>query len=126
MFLFLLVTVLLLPVIMISVGLCWRKHPPKKINFIYGYRTSRSMASAESWRFAHIHFAKTWLVAGSVLFPLTVVIMLLFRVHYEIAAMGIMGVQLLATFLSIVPTERALKAAFDEHGNPRSDSGLFS
>ncbi|HMM31401.1 MAG TPA: SdpI family protein [Clostridia bacterium] len=126
MFVFLIVTVLLLPVIMICIGLLWRKHPPKRINPFYGYRTLRSMASDKSWRFAHMHFAKTWLVEGSVFFPVTATLMLLFQSHYEIASMVLIGVQLFAVCLSIVPTERALKYAFDEQGNPRNGSGLSS
>ena len=37
---------------MIVAGWLLRRHPPASINSVVGYRTARSMASPESWRFA--------------------------------------------------------------------------
>jgi len=38
--------------------------PPKKINFLYGYRTSSSMKSEERWRFAQRFSAIAMLQSG--------------------------------------------------------------
>lgn len=43
---------LLIPLIMIAAGWLLRKRPPAHISGTVGYRTARSMASTESWRFA--------------------------------------------------------------------------
>lgn len=35
------ISVIPVPVLMIVFGVLWKKHPPKSINWIYGYRTRR-------------------------------------------------------------------------------------
>ena len=52
MFSLLLVATLLLPCMMLAIGLLWRRHPPKDINSLYGYRTPRSTHSRAAWAFA--------------------------------------------------------------------------
>jgi uncharacterized membrane protein len=42
----------LLGSLFIVVGKIFSKYPPKKINWIYGYRTSSSMKSQERWDYA--------------------------------------------------------------------------
>lgn len=54
MFVFLLVMNSLIPVTMIIFGILWKSHPPKSINWAYGYRTSMSMKNNETWKFAHV------------------------------------------------------------------------
>ena len=48
------------PLIMIFGGLMMYRHPPKKINGVYGYRTSRSMKNMQTWRFAHRCCGRLW------------------------------------------------------------------
>ena len=43
--------------IYIIAGIIMKKFPPKKINGLYGYRTSRSMRSKENWDFAQQYAA---------------------------------------------------------------------
>jgi len=43
------------------------KFPAKKINGIYGYRTSNSMKSQERWDFAQLYSAKEMIRAGAIL-----------------------------------------------------------
>ncbi|MFH6602884.1 SdpI family protein [Maribacter algicola] len=31
----------------------YKEHPPKNINWLYGYRTKRSMANQEVWEYAN-------------------------------------------------------------------------
>lgn len=45
---FLLVCSLLIPAVMIVAGFLMWKHPPKKINGFYGYRTTRSMKNQDT------------------------------------------------------------------------------
>ena len=53
--------------LMIALGYCifmliicfiYFKYPPKKINYLYGYRTRRSMQNYETWYFANKYAAK--------------------------------------------------------------------
>ena len=44
---FMLLTDLLIPLLMIGLGRLFMKRPPKRINGIYGYRTKRSMKTQE-------------------------------------------------------------------------------
>ena len=39
-------------------ALVFSKFPPKKINYLYGYRTKASMKSQESWNFAQNYTSK--------------------------------------------------------------------
>lgn len=54
----LILMMLVIPLIFLGIGLLWEKHPPKEINWVYGYRTRRSSASQQAWDFAHAYFAK--------------------------------------------------------------------
>jgi uncharacterized membrane protein len=45
-------------VIFILLGMIVKRFPPKKINMIYGYRTSQSMQNQEKWDFAQRYFAR--------------------------------------------------------------------
>lgn len=55
---------LLIGVIMFVAGFVLRFIPPKNINALYGYRTSRSMRSQEAWDFAQRYSGKALLVAA--------------------------------------------------------------
>jgi uncharacterized membrane protein len=46
-------------VILLVVFSLWLLFPPKSINMIYGYRTSKSMKNKENWKFAN-HFFPKW------------------------------------------------------------------
>ncbi len=46
-----------LGIIFLIIGIVFYFFPPKKINYIYGYRTSSSMDNQEKWNFAQKHSA---------------------------------------------------------------------
>ena len=46
------------PLIFLVVGIVFWMCPPKKINGLYGYRTTRSRKSQEAWDFAQRYSAK--------------------------------------------------------------------
>lgn len=113
-------TVILIPLTMIGFGLYFMKIGPKRINHIFGYRTSRSMKNQDTWQFAHKHCGRIWFLWGLILlaFSLAVVI-------YSRAAKSplfesddtIFIIQLIVLILSILPTEIALRKNFDKYGN---------
>ena len=111
---------LVIPLTMIIFGRHFMHSPPKEINGSYGYRTSMSMKSRETWDFAHRYFGRLWFILGLMLLPLSAAAML-FLMGESVKAIGnssliIMAFQLLFLIIPIFPTERALKKNFDQFG----------
>ena len=116
---FILLTALLIPAIMLGFGTLFIRQAPKEINCLFGYRTTRSMKNRDTWEFAHRHIGRTWRIVGAVLLPLSVLPVLLASGGED--AVGNVGaivvtLQLIPLLGSIVPTELALKRTFDENG----------
>ena len=121
-FIFMLAMDLMIPLIMIGFGRYFLNRSPKTINYLFGYRTPRSMKNEKTWAFAHKMIGKIWWRLGLAL--LITVIPLFFFVTASVDTIGtvgsiICGVQLIALVLSIIPVECALKARFDEDGNEK-------
>lgn len=118
---YMLITVLLIPCSMIIFGKLFLKHPPKNINAVFGYRTNMSMKNRDTWNFAHKHCGKLWYIGGLVLLPVSAAAMLCAlgkSADFTGTAGGIIcAVQLIAAIGSIFPTEAALKKNFDKNGN---------
>lgn len=117
---FMLICELLIPFTMIIFGILYSKKAPKKINYVSGYRTVRSMKNKDTWMFAHHYVGKLWKIIGIVITPLTFVAML-FLYDRSVDCIGICGtiisgVQLVIVIGSIFPVEAALKRTFDENG----------
>ena len=103
---------ILIPVLMVALGRRMWKHPPKTINGVIGYRTSRSMMNRDTWEFAHHYSGKLWWKAGWLaLFPSIVI-------HIPFMALRTAPLQLLAGFGSaqivvlaggVFQTEKVLK-----------------
>ena len=120
---FMLCTVLLVPLIMLFFGLYFKNKSPKEINSLFGYRTTMSMKNKDTWEFAHHYCGRLWLVLGMIMLPLSVIPMLFF-INQDIDVVGIAGgiiegIQVVVLLISIYPTEKALKKTFDENGNRR-------
>ena len=120
---FMLIMDLLIPCIMIIFGQMFRRHAPRKINPVFGYRTTRSMKNRQTWEFAHHHCGKVWLTAGIALFLISGVVMLLLLGKSEDTVSiwgGVLCVfQTLVLIVSIFPTEIALRNRFDKDGHPK-------
>ena len=114
--LFMTVSDLLIPTVMVIFGLKYRKAPPKSINQIFGYRTKRSMRNPKTWAFAHRHFGTLWAITGAVLLPVSIgwMVLLLNAPEPRISMMGLIlcGIQLVILLFSLFPTETALKKKF--------------
>lgn len=122
---FMMIMNLLVPLVMLVFGSYFRKHAPKKINGLYGYRTTMSMKNQDTWVFAHHYCGGIWRKIGAMLFVVTAIGMLLVLGKSE-DEVGIVGliicvIQLAMLIGSIVPTERALHRTFDKEGK-RKDS----
>lgn len=59
------------------IGYLMYKYPPKKINFLVGYRTFSSMKNKEMWDFAHEYCGKIWMILGLMMVILSSILYLL-------------------------------------------------
>ena len=117
---FMFIMVLLIPLTMIFFGRLLFRRTPKEINYVYGYRTKRSMMNEETWRFANQYFGKAWYLCGLISAPLSVIaIAIVFEKGTETVGMvgGIVTMlQMIPLVGVMIPTEIALKKNFDENG----------
>lgn len=85
--------------------------PPKKINYLYGYRTRSSMKSIERWNFAQKLSSRLMMICGILLLITGVIGGILFQDQTAISIVGIVETILLTIFL-FVKTELDLKNKF--------------
>ena len=119
-YIYMLLTSLLIPVIMLVFGWLFHRQAPKKINVWYGYRSARSMKNEDTWVFAHQHIGRTWMLVGAVLLVVSVIPMIAVYGKDDdtvsVVSLVLLFVQMLPMIMSLIPTERALKKTFDENG----------
>lgn len=108
---------LLIPAVIIVFGLICKFRPPKKINSLYGYRTSRSMKSQKTWDYAHSRIGVLWPRIGIALFLLIVISKLVTPVEKEYLSLIHAGVGIIALIIGIPFIEIELGARFDENGD---------
>ena len=67
-----LVMVLVIPVLVLFIGRHFaRKGAPEEINSLFGYRTTRSMQTWDTWTFAHAYIGKLWTMMGLIMIPVS-------------------------------------------------------
>ena len=120
---FMMIMELLMPLLMIIFGKIFMKYPPSSINYVYGYRTKRSMKNMETWVFAHKYFGKIWYISGLILIVVSIIPMI-FVLGKDITIISTVGgvvmiAQLIPLIGAIFPTEYALSKRFDSEGNAR-------
>ena len=111
---------ILTPITMILGGRMMWKHPPKNINGLMGYRTSRSMKNIDTWKFAHEYSGKLWWKIGWIILIPSIIIHIPFfkATDNTIGMVGgiLVTVQIIILIWSIFPTEKALKKTFTDDG----------
>lgn len=114
---------ILIPVLMVALGRRMWKHPPKTINGVIGYRTSRSMMNRDTWEFAHHYSGKLWWKAGWLaLFPSIVIHIPIYGASDgAIAIVGgvLAALQIVVLAGGVFQTEKVLKETFTEDGARR-------
>ena len=117
---FILICDCLIPAIMIIAGRMMWKHCPKNINSLIGYRTTRSMKSMDTWKFAHEYCGKLWWKLGWLIMILTALMHIpLYQSNDNmigIAGLVLITIQCTVLIISIYPTEKALKEHFNDDG----------
>ena len=102
---------LLCGTIFMIAGLVMYIFPPKKINPLYGYRTSSSMKSIERWHFAQ-RFSALKIMQGSVFLLLSSFLGLLIKIEGKIGLIPGILFPLIVVFFILFTTENALKNKF--------------
>jgi len=110
---------ILLSLIMLGFGATFLDKAPKKINPLFGYRTTMSMKNDDTWAFAHKYVGRIWLVCGLGMLMITIVAMLATMGKDGTVATVLIISQVILIAGSIVPTEIALHKTFDNDGNRR-------
>lgn len=114
----------MIPVTMLFFGVKFRKHGPKNINGIYGYRTSMSMKNKETWEFAHQYCGRLWIKLGLVMLIITSIasgLVFMFDDNvWGIIETVLVTAQTIILIASIFPVESALKKNFDKNGNRKN------
>lgn len=120
---FMAVSCMLTPILMVGIGYVFVRHPPGTINGIYGYRTSMSSKNQQTWNFAHYYCGKLWWKVGWVMCFLTLLIILAVMGKGDTVigcVTGIwIGLQCVVMIATIPVVERALRRRFDRNGNLR-------
>ena len=84
------------------------KFPPKKINGIYGYRTSRSMKSQENWDIAQRYSSRLMLKQGLVLLAIGGMLIAL-PIPDEVSVVISVSLLIISVIVLFVQTEKKLK-----------------
>ncbi len=117
---FMLLSVLLIPGMLLLFGWMFRAHAPQTMNYVFGYRTRRSMRNADTWQFAQAEFARLSWRWGLVELPVGILAMLPLLGKNTglvgVAGSILCGVFCIPIFVIIWQVEHALKASFDENG----------
>ena len=115
----------IVPAVMIIAGAIMLHKAPQKMNPFFGYRTSMSMKSQETWKFAHALCGKLWVVIGCVLLPLSALPLPFIwgSQPAEIEKIGgvVTIVQVAVLLCSVAYVEYSLRKNFDKHGDRKND-----
>jgi uncharacterized membrane protein len=84
------------------------KFPPKKINSIYGYRTSRSMKNQENWDLAQRFSSQLMLKQGLIMFVMAFILAVL-PISAEVSTLISMLLLVTSVINLFVQTEKRLK-----------------
>ena len=85
--------------------------PAKKINCLYGYRTSSSMKSQERWDFSQKYAAQVLVKFGAIL-TLSSILGLVYDFSENISTIMGLGFMLIAVIFLILKIEKAIKIRF--------------
>lgn len=118
---FTLVTDLIVPALVLLFGIHYGKNgAPKNIEGHSGFRSRRATKSWDAWVFTHKLAAKIWRIAGIIMLPVTVV-MMIFAIGFSVEMLAFYGSLIFAlqgfTFVgTIVYVETQIKKNFNDYG----------
>ncbi len=107
---------MILTTLLLIVALIWKFYPPKEINSLYGYRTTKSMKNKETWKFANM-YASMWLVRLTALLFMIAILLYSWPVDTALIELYMIAPVIIALIVVIVRTENYLGKMFDHNGN---------
>ena len=118
MFNYLLLSTALTLLLTIMGGFIFWKIPPRKINNIYGYRTTMSQKNQDTWNYAHTYFGKHAVICGIVIFIFAIFTILALKNTsiFDILGYIIIAVQAAIPVIITFLTEWALRKKFTKTG----------
>ena len=111
------------PIASVIYGLIlWKATPPQ--NSPFGYRTKRSMQSAEMWSFAQKTAGRLLVTVYALFFPLSLALGIIAANNFGSdgkfwTLLPLVAVQTFIMALINLQTERRLKSVFNENGEPK-------
>jgi len=118
-----LLVVCIMAATMIGFGLYFYIAGPKKINYIFGYRTPMSMKNLDTWKFGNTYAGRLMWCTGAFLLvaSLATLFALMNADDAIIRTVGIIIIIVHAVMIfgTIILTEIALRRNFDQNGNRR-------
>jgi len=114
----LLVVPLLSGAIFILAGLVMFVFPPKRINGLYGYRTSSSMKSQERWDFAQKHSPIEMMKFGGILM-ITSFLGLIIEPNGNTPTIIGLGLMIAMIVVLVVRVEKTIKKRFPKESHPQ-------
>lgn len=97
--------------IFIIAGFIMHKFPPKKINSLYGYRTTSSMENQEKWDFAQNYSSKEMMKLGFLLFVSSLLSQITNFDNLTNMFIGL-GLMILIVILLLLRVEKAINIKF--------------
>lgn len=88
--------------------------PPKEINYLYGYRTKRSMKSQESWDFAQRYSNIQMVKAALFMIVISFAGYLFSAENVALHLIGGTAITIIGVAYMLITTERELKKRFAE------------
>jgi len=107
---------LLIGPLMLMISLIFFYFPPKKINFIYGHRTSISMKNQDTWKEANKRSTHMMLIV-SALTCIFQLIGIVFNINQETTILYSTVFLVAGLIIGVIMIEKKLKAIFDKDGN---------
>ena len=108
---------LLPPLVMLVIGIIWRRKPPARQSSGLAYRTALSERTQETWDFAHTHISRLWVRLGVVLSICTAILVYVWVKENFTLLLWVMAGQMAFLCCSAFFVDMLLKAAFDENGH---------
>lgn len=107
---------LLIGPLMLVISLIFFYFPPKKINLIYGHRTSMSMKNQDTWKEANKRSTHMMLLV-SALTCIFQLIGIVFNINEETTILYATVFLVAGLIIGVIVIEKQLKAIFDKDGN---------
>ena len=99
-------------IIFITAGFILYRFPPKKINYLYGYRTKNSMKDIHHWSFAQKYSAKLMIWLGGI-YTILICFLLWLKLEESTTIIIALASLILVPIILFIFVERKLKKKFN-------------